>query len=332
LNYKKERLSENIIVENHIVERGIHKMRAEILEGLQTKEKFISSKYFYDKKGSLLFERITDLDEYYQTRSEKAIIEENTHSILNGFTKSHFIDLGSGDCSKIQILFDSVSENDHSNIIYVPVDISIDAIMDSAKCLSDKYPDLKVKGYATDFLNNISFFPEEKNKIIFFFGSTIGNFSKEEARAFITRISEKMQFGDRFVLGMDMVKSKDVLEYAYNDRLGITAEFNKNIINSINSIIETDIPVEKFHHYAFYNDDHRRIEMHLIAKDYMEYHSPHSDSPIVIKKGENIHTENSYKYCEEDINYFSRISGLKIRSILTDRPHKFFSMVLFEKA
>jgi len=325
-NHKQIKIS----IENCLPDITTDNIREEILTGLTADPKYISSKYFYNKEGSLLFEKITGLEEYYPTRTEKSIIESNAKEFVEDISGTTIIELGSGDCSKIYLLLDAISDKDLGTITYCPVDFSITAIEDSAKCLSNRYNDLKIKGFAADFLHRLDYISKQTNKLICFFGSTIGNLSHLEAIDFVKQVAAMMKQGDRFILGMDMIKEKKILEAAYNDNLGITGEFNKNILNTINPIIETDINPDSFEHKALYNEELNRIEMHLIAKESMEYFSPYS-GPIVISKGENIHTENSHKFSEKDINTFAENSGLNVKKIYQDHPNKWFSLVLFEK-
>lgn len=300
----------------------------EILKGLNHDKKYIPSRFFYDKKGIELFEKITRLPEYYLSRLEKSNLKNSAKLIVESFEHADIIELGSGDCSKILILLDAFSGEIIKNIRYIPVDISKEAIKKSATILSKKYKDLTIYGIQADFLKYPLPINSYKKKLICFFGSTLGNLYPEQAFAFLNEINTKMNTGDEFLLGLDMVKDISVLNRAYNDKKGITAAFNRNILNSINRNAGTLFKPELFEHLAFFNPAASRIEMHLKALEKMNVPGPFGEIPL--KKGETIHTENSYKYTFGDIKAFSFHTGLKIKNIYSDQ-NKWFSLVHFKK-
>lgn len=321
--------AKHILISNHLNDLGIENVREEIINGLISDKKFISSKFFYDEKGSKLFEEITQLDEYYPTRTEKSILNKIAPKLMANFKETDIVELGSGDGSKIKILLNSVHKNNLDGIKYIPVDVSQSAILKSAKELVELYPDLCINGLVADF-TQIDLVPNNNKRLFCFLGSTLGNFTEEIAYKLLKKINSIMNFGDAFLLGVDLVKSYKILHDAYNDSLNVTANFNKNILNVINEIIESDFDENDFEHKAFFNKEKSRIEMHLIAKKDLIITSPYSKSKIIIKKGENIHTENSQKYSIEKIKEFEKISGLKINHIYTDKDN-WFALVLFKK-
>ncbi len=321
---------ERIEISNLLPEIGVESIQNEMLEGLQRSEKYISSKFFYNEKGSVLFEQITQLKEYYPTRTEKSILTKTAPSLMEGVYDTQIVELGSGDCSKISILLDAISNANYSNINYIPVDVSSSAIETSADGLINRYPDLNIQGYVADFMGNLDFLPHADKRLLCFFGSTIGNLLKIDAEAMMKRISAAMNKGDKLLLGMDLVKEEAILNAAYNDAEGVTAAFNKNIVNKVNDVIGTSFDAEKFEHNAFFNKEKMRIEMHLIATENMTQFSPYSPTEIWIKKGESIHTENSHKYTFEDIDLFAKISGLVLKTIHTDE-NKWFGLAEFIK-
>jgi len=321
----------NFSIENCLPDITTNNIREEILSGLTADQKYISSKYFYDKEGSLLFEKITELEEYYPTLTEKSIIKSNAGELVKDIAGTTIVELGSGDCSKIFLLLDAISREDLKTLTYVPVDFSHTAIKDSTECLDKKYPELRISGVAADFLHGLEFISKQAQKIVCLFGSTIGNLLHHEAITFIKDVGSKLNSGDSFILGMDMVKDKTILERAYNDSQQITAAFNKNILNAINAIIKTEIDPDNFEHKAFFKESENRIEMHLIALSDLKYYSPYSEKAIILKEGESIHTENSHKFTEADIYKFAALSGLTIRNIFTDKPNRWFSLVIFER-
>jgi molybdopterin synthase sulfurtransferase len=301
----------------------------EILNGLLSPRKYISSRFFYDNAGSALFEEITQLPEYYLTRTEISILKEAAPLILNVQSIKNIVELGSGDCSKISILLDAVPENKIQDINYIPVDISKTSLKKSAEMLLTQYPGISIQGIIADFMKNFNGFSCEGNKLICFFGSTFGNLSRKQEIHFLLRLKTWMNPGDHLLIGFDMVKDIETLEKAYNDNQGKTAAFNKNILNVINHHAKTNFNPEQFDHYSFYNVIDARIEMHLRALDNIDVSSPYLNSKICLKKGETIHTEDSHKYDPDHIHQLAEISGLKIKDIFTDL-NRWFSLVHFQ--
>lgn len=313
----------------------LHKMgegdlRQEIIVGLTSNNKYISSKFFYDEIGSKLFEEITQLPEYYPTRTEKSILKNLAQEIGDRLKNVDIIELGSGDCSKISILFSEMPPKSLESIRYIPVDVSQAAIEKSAEILIDNFPGLEIKGVVADFTKQLKLIPKSQKRVFCFFGSTIGNFTREQAERFISELNMIMQPGDVLFLGVDRIKNKEILERAYNDKKNVTARFNRNILNVVNSLMDTNFIQADFEHVAFFNREESRIEMHLKAKKDLEINSPYLEDKITIKKDETIHTENSYKFTDKYIRKLASVSGLKIKKIYTDK-NKWFSIVEFCK-
>ncbi len=332
MNYTKETIitDVNSNLENHLPSIGIEKVEDEILIGLRSYPKYISPKYFYDKKGSELFEEITKLDEYYPTRTEKSILSTIVSKLNLSFSDISIIELGSGDASKICLFIDQIHEEYLATIKYYPIDISQSAIEKSAEILSDEFPLISINGIVTDFIHQKNWVPKSNNRLFCFFGSTIGNMNISEIKEFLELLGSEMESGDSLLLGMDMVKDLDVLERAYNDKRGITAEFNINILNVINNLVGTNFNSEEFEHLAFYNKENERIEMHLKAMNDMIITFNSGINEIHIKKGETIHTENSHKFNEQNIENFGLWAGLKTEEIYTD-DNRWFSLVHYKK-
>jgi len=322
--------TQQIKISNHLIELGIDNIRQEIIQGFLSKQKYISSKFFYDKKGSELFEDITRLPEYYPTRTEKSILKKIAPELMNQISNKDIVELGSGDCSKISILLNSIPEQNLESINYIPVDVSLSAIQGSAEVLSELYPKLLINGFVADFMNQLNTIPDNKERLFLFLGSTIGNFTEEEVSKFLAELSSKMNSGDSFLLGVDLVKPLLFLHNAYNDSQNTTADFNKNILNVVNSIIDSDFDPDDFKHKAFFNKEKSRIEMHLVAKRDLIITSPFFNSEIQLKEGEDIHTENSYKFSYEQIKKFEKITELTIKEIYTD-ANNWYALVLFHK-
>ena len=332
MNYTKETIitDVNSNLENHLPSIGIEKVEDEILIGLRSYPKYISPKYFYDKKGSELFEEITKLDEYYPTRTEKSILSTIVSKLNLSFSDISIIELGSGDASKICLFIDQIHEEYLATIKYYPIDISQSAIEKSAEILSDEFPLISINGIVTDFIHQKNWVPKSNNRLFCFFGSTIGNMNISEIKEFLELLGSEMESGDSLLLGMDMVKDLDVLERAYNDERGITAEFNINILNVINNLVGTNFNSEEFEHLAFYNKENERIEMHLKAMNDMIITFNSGFNEIHIKKGETIHTENSHKFNEQSIENFGLWAGLRTEEIYTD-DNRWFSLVHYKK-
>ena len=315
---------------NKLKEIDTGKVKEEILEGLSSQPRHISPKYFYDAGGSQLFESITELEEYYPTRTEKAILSGIGKRLELDFQDLNIVELGSGDPSKIRLLLQQIPAETRSTLHYYPVDISHTALEDSAKQLSEEFPEISVTGIVADFMKQFEKLPKTKNRLFCFLGSTIGNFTPEERLSFMRHLGQEMKTGDHLLLGLDMVKDPKVLHRAYNDDQELTAAFNKNILNVVNGIIDTSFDSTDFEHLAFYNENEQRIEMHLKAVRDRKIRINGNHETLDIKKGETIHTENSYKFNGEAIEAIGRHAGLEVNSVFTDE-NKWFSLALYSK-
>ncbi len=328
---KTETLTEERInLVNYLPHIGIEKVKEEILKGLQASPKYISPKFFYDQKGSELFEEITKLVEYYPTRTEVSILSSIVKDLDIEFTDLSIVELGSGDASKIRLLLQQIPIEQLSTIRYYPLDISQSAIEKASEKLVEEYPMLSINGIVADFFHQLNMIPKTGKRLFCFFGSTIGNLDMSEIREFMELLGSEIQTDDSLLLGLDMVKVIAVLEKAYNDDQQITAGFNKNILNVVNRLAGTDLNPGEFEHLAFYNKEKGRIEMHLKArKDIVITFNSETDS-IHINKGETIHTENSHKFSREDIQTMGSLAGLNIEKIFTDE-RQWFSLVHYRK-
>lgn len=294
-------------------------MRLEVIEGLMREQKVLPAKYFYDHIGSQLFEQITQQPEYYPTRTELAILEQHRAEIARSIGDVHtLIEYGSGSSRKIQMLLETFTHLD----TYMPIDISKDFLMESARQLSERYPALHIKAVCGDYSQSISLPVEEAQKrVIFFPGSTIGNFEPEEAMRFLRHSSRILETGDGFLIGVDLKKSVDVLERAYNDAAGVTAAFNLNMLTHLNQMLEGTFNVTRFEHHAFYNEEKGRIEMHLRSQ--LDQLVQVGDVTVPFKQGETIHTENSYKYSKEEFETLALKSGFHPVNCWIDDDERF---------
>lgn len=332
MNYGSELIvvDKNFSLLNLLPEIGIDKARAEILSGLKSEQKFISSKFFYDKRGSELFEEITKLDEYYPTRTEKSILSTIVSKLDLDFEDLSIIELGSGDASKISLLLKQIPENILNTIKYYPIDISQSAIEQSSKALVEKFPMISINGIVADFIHQKNLIPQNERKLFCFFGSTIGNMKFSEIKNFLKLLSSEMSRGDSLLLGLDMVKDVEILEKAYNDSKQVTAAFNKNILMVVNNLIRADFNPYEFEHLAFYNKYMNRIEMHLKAFEDMTIRLNHEADEIFIRRGETIHTENSHKFSLENVEQFSSWAELEVKKIFMD-DNEWFGVVHYQK-
>lgn len=300
--------------------------RKEIFAGLTSDRKHIPSKYFYDPAGSALFEEITRTPEYYLTRTEMSILPAAAGACAR-LQDVDIVELGSGGWSKISVLLRAVPDGRMRTVKYIPVDVSRTAIEQSARSLLERFDGLAIHGVVADFTAQFSLLPRGRRRLLCFFGSTIGNLSRGAAVRFMADVGRTMRRGDAMLLGVDMVKDRRILERAYNDRGGVTARFNRNILRAVNTIAGTNFEPDRFEHVAFFNEARSRIEMHLRADADMEVSSPHFDDSIRIRRGETIHTENSRKFTEEMIEDLARAGGLGIERRVTD-DDAWFSVVL----
>lgn len=320
---------QKVKIRNLLPKIGIQQTRKEIVGGLTAKTPYISSKFFYDALGSALFEEITNLEEYYPTRTEKAILKEIAPELMNRNSSFEIIELGSGDCSKVSILLEAVKKQNLEKIKYIPVDFSQSAIEDSVIELQERFPMLQIDGYVADFKHQINVIPHsKKTRIICFLGSTIGNFLQEEAKEMFATLAKGVLEKDSLLIGFDMEKPESILHAAYNDSKRVTEKFNTNILNVVNRIIKSDFCQEDFNHSAFLNKSKSRIEMHLIANKNTTINSPFFDAPVNFKEGVSIHTENSHKYTFETIKELILGTGLSIKNVFTD-SNNWFALVEF---
>ncbi len=296
---------------------------AEIIRGLKLNQKELSPKFFYDEKGSLLFDQICELDEYYPTRTETKILTDNiTDIVANIDSKSIIIEYGSGSSIKTKILLDHLPEL----AAYIPVDISYSHLQKSAKSLQKRYPKLNIIPVKADYTNSFdlpAITEHGHNSTVFFPGSTIGNFYPTQAIEFLKNIAEQVGSGGGLIIGVDLKKDSQILDRAYNDSQGITDKFNLNMLNNINSITGSNFVLKNFSHFAKYNSNFGRIEMHLISK--IDQKVIIKDEEILFRGGESLLTEVSYKYSLEEIREMACEAGFIVKKTWVD-DNKYFSV------
>lgn len=324
-NFSKETMdmkmvsTENLEVLNYCRSNAYcHDMGREVLNGLTSSPKSLPSKYFYDARGSALFEDICRLPEYYQTRTELSILKKAASAIMENVRRGDLIELGSGAHWKIQTLLEAVPREHLSAIRYVPVDVSESALVEASKELRALFPALNVFGIVADFTRHMEKIPMNGSKLFTFFGGTLGNFSEQEAVRFLKDIAEGMGRRDRLLIGIDMIKPKDTLEAAYNDSRGITSAFNKNVLTVINRELDANFDVADFDHVAFFNEKRERIEMHLQAARPVSVRIERLDLRLAFEEGETIHTEVSRKFSRASAEAMAERAGLAVSRWFTD--------------
>ncbi|HKZ54434.1 MAG TPA: L-histidine N(alpha)-methyltransferase [Anaerolineales bacterium] len=293
----------------------------EVLLGLTKTRKELPCKLFYDERGSVLFEQICTLDEYYLTRTEIAIMEQNASELaeLMG-PRCVLLEYGSGSSTKTRILLDHL----HEPVAYIPIDYAAEQLQRSAAAIAASYPSLGVFPLNADYTQRVglpSIAEEGARRVGFFPGSTIGNFRLTEAVRFLRRVWAIVGPGGGFLIGADLRKDPKVLHSAYNDASGVTAEFNLNILAHINRRFDADFRLDKFAHRAFYNERLGRIEMHLISREDQRVRL--QDVEIAFRKGEGVLTEVSYKYSVEQFRTLARRASFEVRRVWMDAGQLF---------
>jgi L-histidine N-alpha-methyltransferase len=285
-------------------------MVADVRQGLLHSPKQLSPKYFYDERGSELFEEITELPEYYLTRAERSLLGQCIAEIVRSVRPCSLVELGAGSATKTRIILDEMRVNGCAEC-YVPVDVSKDFLEATAIQLRADYPDVEIVPVASDITEPFAIPEIASPTLVAFLGSTIGNFPREQAVRLLSHIAGEMGSSDRFLLGADLIKDPGVIDRAYNDSRGITAAFNLNVLERLNRELGADFPVADFKHRAFYSREQHRVEMHLVAQRAHTVTVPQIGE-ISFEKGESIRTELSYKYDRLILEDILCASGLTI--------------------
>jgi L-histidine Nalpha-methyltransferase len=280
-----------------------------VRRGLSLPQKTLPPKYFYDDRGSRLFDAICDLPEYYLTRTEQALLESCAAEIVAISCAGDLVEFGSGASRKTRLLLD-VLQRAGIETRYVPMDVSESMLRRSAQALLADYPLLHIHGVVGDYERHLQQLPQGRRRLVIFLGSTIGNFTPAEADVFLARLSSQLNRGDHFLLGADLVKDPAVLHAAYNDAAGVTAEFNRNILRVVNRALDAHFDPETFEHVAFFNAEAFQIEMHLRATRTHEVRIGRLDMAVGLRAGETIHTEISRKFTRAETESMLERAGL----------------------
>lgn len=313
-------------MENNI-SLGQPSVAEEVLHGMGKDQKQLPSKLFYDERGSRLFEEITQTEEYYPTRTERAILDSNIGDIAeqagSGVT---LVELGSGSSRKTRLLLEKLPALQ----AYIPVDISESFLLKVVSQLRIEYPQINIIPVFADYTQSFNLPGYQGNgatQLIFFPGSTIGNFHPIQARAFLDNLASIMNGNAQMLIGVDLKKDRKTLEAAYNDTEGITARFNKNMLVRINRELNANFEVDQYGHHAFYNEAEGRIEMHLVSE--REQQVTIEGERFELQEGESIHTENSYKYALDEFRELVD-DWFSVEKVWTDEQ-ELFSLQLLKK-
>lgn len=297
-------------------------------EGLSHYPKRLACKYLYDKRGSQLFEEICQLPEYYPTRTELRILQEAIGEISGAVgAETLLIEYGSGSSTKTRLLLDHLDRVAG----YVPIDISRPQLGEAVQQLARRYPRLRIWPVCADYTQSYELPPVEfgeARRVVFFPGSTIGNFAPREAIEFLRHMGEVAGQGGGVLIGVDLKKDPRVLFDAYNDSRGVTAAFNLNLLVRMNRELHTDFATQRFSHYAFYNPRVGRVEMHLVSLEEQQVHL--GEAAIPFAQGESIWTESSYKFSLSEFAWLASEAGLCARHAWTD-PEGLFSVHYLER-
>ncbi len=298
-----------------------------VLDGLKKPQKELSPVWFYDELGSFLFDNISELPEYYLTRAEIAIMRQHAPEMAQHIGRdAAIIELGSGTSLKTRLLLDQIE----MPATYVPVDIAREHLLDAAGAIARDYPDLRVLPVCANFAQEFAlpaYIANAERRVVYFPGSTIGNFDLADTQRLLTRIRGMIGGSGAVLIGVDLRKDPRVLHRAYNDDAGVTAEFNLNALRHLNRELNADFDLDAFEHAAIWVENKSRIEMHLVSKHDQKVHI--GDEELKIRQGEHIRTEYSHKYTLESFADLVANADLSVTRVWMD-PQKQFSVQLLE--
>ncbi len=320
----KDALRSRFVLDVHVDARALDRALArDVRDGLTATPKTLPPKYFYDARGSVLFERITELPEYYLTRAEADILEQIVPTLMQTLAPRDIVELGAGAGVKIRRFLDAGVARP-GPLRYVPFDVDAKTTRTAARALLRDYVPLTIHGLIGDFERHLSRVPPpDGRRLVLFLGSTIGNLDAPARQAMLEQIRGLMRDGDRLLLGVDLVKDIDTLNAAYDDAAGVTAEFNRNVLRVINRRLDADFRPDAFRHVAFYNGEASRIEMHLAPDAPQVVRIRGLGMTVRIAAGERIWTESSYKFTRASVTAMLAKAGLPLHAWYTDRGARF---------
>ncbi len=288
-------------------------MEADVRAGLTSTPKQLPPVYFYDDRGSRLFDEITRLPEYYPTRAERAILEAHAKDMVEAAGADVLVELGAGTCDKSRVLLDAMRSCGRLGT-YLPLDVSDTTLWDAATALSEEYPGLAVRAVVGDFHHHMDELAADGRRLIAFLGGTIGNLDPAQRARFLARLVGSMRPGDRFLLGTDLVKDGARLVAAYDDSAGVTAEFNRNVLHVLNRDLGADFAADRFTHVARWNEADHRIEMWLRSEDACTVRVADLDLEVGFAAGEELLTEISTKFSPDSLRAELEASGLEVET------------------
>ena len=316
--------TESVRIQSLLAESSERRLADDVLDGLTKPFKELPPKHFYDARGSELFDRITELPEYYPTRAEREILQARAAEIAQITGAAELVELGSGSAEKARILLDAMAQAGTLRR-YVAQDVSEQVLREAAHELVSEYDGLEFVGLVGDFERHLDAIPrtDEEPRIVALLGGTIGNFPPGTRRRLLREIRRVLGPRDRFLLGTDLVKDAAVLEAAYNDSAGITAEFNRNLLHVINRELEADFDPENFEHVAFFDSEHKWIEMRLRARRAETVNVGRLGLTVNFEAGEELRTEISAKFTRRRVREDFRSAGLRLEAWYTDSENRF---------
>ena len=311
------------VIDSHLGEDHLATtLRSDVLDGLFGTPKSLPPKWFYDARGSELFERITELPEYYPTRAEREILHDRAAEVAAATAASTLVELGSGSSEKTRLLLDALRTGGTLRE-FVPLDVSASALRDSATAIAVDYPGLRVHGVVGDFTEHLEPLPGAGPRLVAFLGGTIGNLLPDERAKFLSGVRAVLDPGEWLLLGTDLVKDPDVLVRAYDDAAGVTAQFNRNVLRVLNRELEADFDEAAFAHVALWDAEHSWIEMRLRAERDMLVRLAALDAEVRFAAGEELRTEVSTKFRREDVRDELQGAGFELAHWWTDSGGRF---------
>ena len=319
----------NVIIDVHLDNQDPDAVREEIRAGLLSTPRTLPTRFFYDERGSELFERICESPEYYQARTEHELLETVADDVVTRTGADELVELGSGAATKTRVVLDAMARAQRLRF-YVPFDFSEGIVRRVAQELVEEYEGLRVHGVVGDFLTHLAHIPQGGRRLVMFLGGTIGNLGPEAAPAFLSSVSDEMDQGDFFLLGVQLITDVDRLEAAYNDSAGLSAAFNKNMIYALQSVIGAAFDPEAFDHVARFNHAEHRIEMRLRSVRKQVIPIPELALTLRLEEGEEILTEISTKYTRHHVEALLTRAGFSPVAWYSD-PHDLHGLALAHK-
>jgi len=305
------------------LDQNLDSLVEDVQSGLTNSPRFLPPKYFYDERGSKLFDLICQTDEYYLTRAESALLRTHADEIVATARPTAIVEFGSGTSEKTELIIQAANQH-HDWLHYLPLDVCEEILVESAQRLTDRYPWLSIDAWHGDFLQDMQQFENTHERSLYtFLGSSLGNFSYQQASLFLQDVRNTANDNDWFLLGVDMVKDHRILNAAYNDSAGYTAEFNLNVLNVLNNALNGNFDTASFEHYAFFDADHSRIEMRLRSLCQQTVTLKDIDLKLNFENDEHIVTEYSRKYTAESIQHLLKNAGFTPQHIYTGSDNEF---------